>query len=137
MRDALDAFCGLDVFAIRDAHGAGKLARARGLGLTCSIMTPGRRAFLRISAASRVDWRARDGLTHVVSTTRDWSRGGVFIHTSIARPRGARLTMRFEVGGGCIELDGTVVHQSDDGMGVCLDFSEARAVAALRGSGGS
>ena len=98
-------------------------------------MTPGRRSFPRIAAASRVDWRARDGLTHVVSTTRDWSRGGVFIHTSIARPEGSRLTMRFEVGGGCVELEGTVVHQCLDGMGVRLDFSEARAVSALRGAG--
>jgi len=97
-------------------------------------MNPGRRAFPRVVTASRVDWRARNGLTHVVSTTRDWSRGGVFIHTSIAQPPGACLTMRFEVGGGCVELEGTVVHSTNDGMGVRLDYTGVRAVSALRGA---
>ena len=110
------------------------LAQPDHLMLSRSIMNTGRRAFPRIATSSRVDWRPRNGLTHVVSTTRDWSRGGVFIHTCVAQPAGARLTMRFEVGGGCVELEGTVVHSAVDGMGVRLDFSGVRAVSALRGA---
>lgn len=86
----------------------------------------GRRTTLRVPTATRVDWRLRGTCTHHVSTTRDWSRGGLFIHTVQPRSPGEVLSILMDLGGGVVQLEGIVVHRNRDGMGVRLDISGAR-----------
>lgn len=91
-------------------------------------MVFGRRSSLRVPVTYRVDWHRRGSPTHVISTAKDWSRGGLFIRTTQAQPPGQTLSIRMDLGGGCVHVEGTVVHQSPNGMGVALDIAGARVV---------
>jgi len=89
-------------------------------------MVLGRRSQLRIRSAVRVDWRIAGRCTHHVSIVRDWSRDGAFIQTALPKSPGDRLSLRLDIRGTVIQLEGVVVRRAHDGMGVRLDTSGAR-----------
>ncbi len=89
-------------------------------------MDLGRRIHFRVPATTRVDWRPQGTCTHHVSTTRDWSRGGLFIHTSLPRAPGEVLSIQMDLGEAIVQIEGVVVRRCKDGMGVRLDTSCAR-----------
>lgn len=83
---------------------------------------------MRVPVAYRVDWNRRGSPTHVVSTAKDWSRGGLFIRTTQARAPGEVISLRLDIGDGVICCQGTVVHRCPQGMGIAIDVTEARVV---------
>jgi len=91
-------------------------------------MVLGRRSNFRVPVTSRVHWSLRGSRDQTLSTTKDWSRGGLFIRTSQPRSPGEVLNILMELGGGTVRIEGTVVHRCDDGMGVRLDITGARVV---------
>ena len=105
---------------------ADMLALPRELSFPLLVMDLGRRVHFRVPTAARVDWHARGTCTHHVSTTRDWSRGGVFIRTDIPRAPGELLHVLMDVGEVIVQFEATVAHRCKDGMGVRVDSSSVR-----------
>ena len=89
-------------------------------------MEYGRRMALRVPAITRVDWRLKGSCTHHVCTTKDWSRGGIFIQTVQPRAPGEVLSILMRLGAEVVQVEGTVVHKGKGGMGVRLDLTGAR-----------
>ena len=104
------------------------LAIRRALPSTYRTMVLGRRTSFRVPIASKVKWALRGCRKHIQSTTKDWSRGGLFIRTRHPCSPGEVLSILMDLGGGCVRVEGIVVHRSDDGMGVRLDVAGARVV---------
>ena len=80
----------------------------------------------RVPLKLDVDWSVDGSVLHFVSHTKDLSDRGIFIGSLSAGPIGARVRMRIPMGGGDLELEGTVVRRDQRGMGVSLDRTTDR-----------